>query len=119
MSQYGIADEARRFDHWGVGLRHTFPDEGSAEGTVVIALGDIVIAPYCRFVVDEIRIEIRPWQITKIDGGHRCDADARLARGRCYERIRSRSIRYLSPWMGLESLSSLGLDCDLQRHTRT
>ena len=30
MSQYGMADEPGRFDHWGVGLLHTFPNEGSA-----------------------------------------------------------------------------------------
>ena len=32
MSQYGMADEPGRVDHWGVGLLHTFPDEGSAKG---------------------------------------------------------------------------------------
>lgn len=76
MSQYGMADEPGRFDHWGVGLLHTFPDEGSAAGTVVISPGDIVILPYCRYVQDEIRLEIREGHITKIEGG----LDARLMR---------------------------------------
>lgn len=69
MSQYGMADEPGRFDHWGVGLVHTFPNEGSANGTVVVQPGDIVILPYCRFVHDQIRLEIRDGHITKIDGG--------------------------------------------------
>ncbi len=69
MSQYGMADEPGRFDHWGVGLIHTFPDEGSSRGTVVIQPGDIVILPYCRYVVDEIRLNIEDGHITSIDGG--------------------------------------------------
>lgn len=69
MSQYGMADEPGRFDHWGAGLLHTFPDEGSAQGQVVIAPGDIIILPYCRYVQDEIRLEVREGHVTKIEGG--------------------------------------------------
>ena len=69
MSQYGMADEPGRFDHWGVGLLHTFPDEGSSHGTVVISPGDIVILPYCRYVHDEIRLEVREGHVTRIEGG--------------------------------------------------
>jgi 2,5-dihydroxypyridine 5,6-dioxygenase len=69
MSQYGMADEPGRFDHWGVGIIHTFPDEGSANGTVVIAPGDIVILPYCRYVQDPIVLEVRDGHVTKIEGG--------------------------------------------------
>ena len=36
MIQYGYAETPGRFDHWGAGLVHTFPNEGSANGTVVI-----------------------------------------------------------------------------------
>ncbi len=76
MSQYGIADEPGHFDHWGVGLLHTFPNEGSAQGQVVIAPGDIVILPYCRYVTDPIQLEIREGHITRIEGG----VDAALMR---------------------------------------
>ena len=76
MSQYGIADEPGHFDHWGVGLLHTFPNEGSASGVVVIAPGDIVILPYCRYVTDTIQLEIREGHVTRIDGG----VDATLMR---------------------------------------
>jgi len=76
MSQYGMADEPGRFDHWGVGLLHTFPNEGSASGRVVIAPGDIVILPYCRYVVDTVTLDIREGHIVKIEGG----VDAALMR---------------------------------------
>jgi 2,5-dihydroxypyridine 5,6-dioxygenase len=69
MSQYGIADEPGHFDHWGVGLLHTFPNEGSASGRVVAQPGDIVILPYCRYVQDPIEMEVREGHIIKIEGG--------------------------------------------------
>jgi len=69
MSQYGFADEPGRFDHWGGGHIHTFPNEGSANGTVVLQPGDIVILPYCRYVHDEVRLEIKDGFITKVEGG--------------------------------------------------
>jgi 2,5-dihydroxypyridine 5,6-dioxygenase len=39
MIQYGFAEEPGRFDHWGGGHVHTFPNENSANGTGVIAPG--------------------------------------------------------------------------------
>ena len=76
MSQYGYADEPGRMDQWGVGHVHTFPNEGSANGCVVIEPGDIIILPYCRYVTDAIRLEIRDGFIRKIEGG----LDAKLMR---------------------------------------
>ena len=69
MSQYGYADEPGHFDHWGGGHVHTFPNEGSANGVVVISPGDIVVLPYCRYVQDEVRVEIRDGFIRGIEGG--------------------------------------------------
>src|SRR5258705_6190071 len=37
MIQYGYAEEPGRFDHWGAGHLHTFPNESSATRTVVLA----------------------------------------------------------------------------------
>jgi 2,5-dihydroxypyridine 5,6-dioxygenase len=76
MSQYGFADEPGRFDHWGAGHVHTFPNEGTAEGRVVLQPGDIVILPYCRYVHDEVRLEIEDGHISRIEGG----LDAKLMR---------------------------------------
>jgi 2,5-dihydroxypyridine 5,6-dioxygenase len=69
MIQYGFADLPGRFDHWGGGHVHTFPDEGSANGTVVIAPGDLVVLPYNRYVQDAVRLEIRDGFIHRIEGG--------------------------------------------------
>jgi 2,5-dihydroxypyridine 5,6-dioxygenase len=69
MAQYGIADEPGHFDTWGAGHVHTFPNEGSANGTVVFQPGDVIILPFCRYVVDPVRLEIREGHITKIEGG--------------------------------------------------
>ncbi|HVL35365.1 MAG TPA: hypothetical protein VM489_06825 [Burkholderiales bacterium] len=89
MIQWGYADEPGHFDHWGAGHIHTFPNEGSARGTVVFQPGDIVILPYCRYVQDPVRLEIREGHITRIEGG----LDAKLMRdwledGRAGERDR-------------------------------
>ena len=69
MSQWGYADERGHFDHWGAGHVHTFPNEGSANGTVVVQPGDIVVLPFCRYAQDQMRIEIREGFIRKIEGG--------------------------------------------------
>ena len=69
MIQYGFAETPGRFDHWGAGHVHTFPNEGSANGTVVFAPGDIIVLPYCRYVQDEVRLDIRDGFIRKIEGG--------------------------------------------------
>ena len=76
MTQWGYADEPGHFDHWGGGHIHTFPNEGSATGTVIIQPGDIIILPYCRYVTDPVKVEVREGRITKIDGG----LDAKLMR---------------------------------------
>ena len=69
MSQYGFAEQPGRFDHWGGGHIHTFPNDYSANGVVIFQPGDIVILPYCRYVQDPVRLEIRNGFITTIEGG--------------------------------------------------
>jgi 2,5-dihydroxypyridine 5,6-dioxygenase len=76
MTQWGYADERAHFDHWGGGHIHTFPNEGSASGTVALQPGDIVILPYCRYVSDPVKLEIREGHIVKVEGG----MDAKLMR---------------------------------------
>jgi len=69
MTQWGAADEPGHIDLWGAGHIHTFPNEGSAEGTVVLQPGDVVILPYSRYVVDPVRLEIAGGHIIRIEGG--------------------------------------------------
>lgn len=74
MMQYGFADLPGRFDHWGAGMVHTFPTEGSANGTVVLAPGDLCVLPYNRYIENPVRFTIRDGFVTDIEGG----TDARL-----------------------------------------
>lgn len=76
LCQYGFADEPGHFDHWGAGHLYTFPNEGTANGRVVVQPGDIVVLPYNRYVTDQIDIQIEDGFITSIEGG----MDARLMR---------------------------------------
>jgi 2,5-dihydroxypyridine 5,6-dioxygenase len=76
MTQWGFADEKGHFDHWGGGHIHTFPNEGSASGSVVLAPGDIVILPYCRYITDAVKLQVREGHIVDIQGG----VDAKLMR---------------------------------------
>ena len=69
MIQYGFADQPGRFDHWGGGHVHTFPNEGSANGTLVFQPGDLVVLPYNRYVTDEVRVEVRDGFVREIEGG--------------------------------------------------
>jgi 2,5-dihydroxypyridine 5,6-dioxygenase len=66
---YGRADEPGRFDQWGMGMVADFPDEGTANGTVVIKPGDVWILPYVRVVESQIKVEVRDGYIRTIEGG--------------------------------------------------
>jgi 2,5-dihydroxypyridine 5,6-dioxygenase len=68
-SQYGFADAPGRFDAWGAGHITNFPDEGSANGTVVLKPGDLWILPYIRAIESEVRLEVRDGFIRKVEGG--------------------------------------------------
>ena len=66
---YGYADEPGHFDQWGFGMVADFPDEGSAEGVVMIQPGDVWILPYIRMVESPIRLEVEAGFIRHISGG--------------------------------------------------
>lgn len=68
-SQYGFAEERSRIDHWGAGHITNYPDEGSANGTVVVQPGDLWILPFARVVESDIRLEVRDGFIRKVEGG--------------------------------------------------
>ena len=69
LSWYGIADRPGKVDQWGTGHVNTFPNEGTAQGRIIIQPGDIVILPYCRYIVDPVEIEIKDGFITNLSGG--------------------------------------------------
>jgi 2,5-dihydroxypyridine 5,6-dioxygenase len=73
--QYGVSDVPGRWDHWPSGLVACAPFEESAEGTLVIDIGDILLS-IGRYVQTPIHVTIREGRITNIDGA----ADARIMR---------------------------------------
>ena len=72
MAEYGIADVPGRWDHWASGFVFTWPNEGSANGTVVLAPGDIIL-PFNSYVATPITLTIRDGYIRDIQGAF--DAD--------------------------------------------
>ena len=75
-AQYGISDIKGRWDHWPAGLVSCAPVEGSAEGIMVVDVGDILL-PLGRYVQSPIKLTIREGNIVKFEGG----VDAILLQG--------------------------------------
>lgn len=71
--QYGYVDQPGRWDHWPSAMATAYPVDGSAEGVVVIAPGDIIF-PFKRYADSQVRIEVVDGYVTKVDGA----AEARL-----------------------------------------
>ncbi len=68
VTEYGFADAPGRWDHWPSGFLFSWPNEETAEGTIVIDQGDILL-PFKSYVRDPITLEIERGFITKIHGG--------------------------------------------------
>jgi 2,5-dihydroxypyridine 5,6-dioxygenase len=68
LTEYGFADEPGRWDHWPSGFLATWPNERSANGTIVIDQGDIII-PFKSYVQSPIALTVREGYVTAIEGG--------------------------------------------------
>lgn len=66
--QYGYVDEPGRWDQWPGAFVFTYPNEGSANGTVVLDRGDILF-PIKTYIQSPIRLAVKNGFITDIDGG--------------------------------------------------
>jgi len=67
-AQYGISDIKGRWDHWPAGLVACAPVEGTAEGMMVVDVGDILL-PLGRYVQSPIKLTIKKGNIIKFEGG--------------------------------------------------
>ncbi|PYB93599.1 MULTISPECIES: 2,5-dihydroxypyridine 5,6-dioxygenase [Pseudomonas] len=67
VTEYGYADEPGRWDHWPSGFLFTWPNEDSAEGTLVLDVGDIIL-PFKNYCRERITLEIEKGFITGIHG---------------------------------------------------
>jgi 2,5-dihydroxypyridine 5,6-dioxygenase len=72
ITQYGVADEPGRWDHWPSAFLYTWPNEGSTNGTVVIDKDDF-IWPLNHYAESAIRLTVKNGYVTDIEGGP--DAD--------------------------------------------
>ncbi|WP_281211745.1 2,5-dihydroxypyridine 5,6-dioxygenase [Pseudomonas fulva] len=68
VTEYGYADEPGRWDHWPSGFLFTWPNEDSAEGKLVLDVGDIIL-PFKNYCRERITLEIEKGFITGIHGG--------------------------------------------------
>lgn len=68
VTEYGFADEPGRWDHWPSGFLFSWPNEGSANGTLVIDKGDILL-PFKMYCRESITLEVENGFITGIKGG--------------------------------------------------
>lgn len=68
LPQWGYSDEPGHWDHWPSAFVATWPNEGSAEGRVVIDSGDMMF-PFKSYVQSKIVLDIHEGYITRIDGG--------------------------------------------------
>lgn len=73
--QWGYVDEPGRWDHWPSGFVACFPNDRTAQGTIVLQPGDALI-PWQAYVRDEVTLTIKDGFIADIAGG----ADAFLLR---------------------------------------
>lgn len=72
LKEYGFAEERGRWDHWPSGFLATWANEGSAEGKIVIDVGDILL-PFKTYVQSPITLEIDRGYVKRIHG--KFDAD--------------------------------------------
>lgn len=75
ITQYGYTDEAGRWDHWPSAFLYTWPNEGSAQGTIVLDKGDF-LWPLNRYVQTPVKLTVKDGYIRQIEG----EDDARLLR---------------------------------------
>jgi 2,5-dihydroxypyridine 5,6-dioxygenase len=68
LVQYGFADEPGRWDHMPSAFIARWPNEGSANGRVVLAPGDTIL-PFKQYVRTPITLHIRDGFIREIEGG--------------------------------------------------
>ncbi len=68
VTEYGFADEPGRWDHWPSGFLFSWPNEESANGKLVIDIGDILL-PFKTYCRESITLTIKDGFITDITGG--------------------------------------------------
>ena len=72
LEEYGFVDAPGRWDHWPSGFLATWSNEGSAEGKIVLAPGDILL-PQKSYVMAPITCHLEKGFVRAIEGGYEAD----------------------------------------------
>ena len=68
VTQYGISDLPGRWDSWPSGFLYCAPLEDSANGTLMLDPGDLLVM-LGRYVQQPVRIDVKDGRITGVEGG--------------------------------------------------
>jgi 2,5-dihydroxypyridine 5,6-dioxygenase len=68
LTEYGFVDEPGRWDHWPSGFLATWANEASANGRVVLDVGDILL-PQKSYIQSPIELIIESGYVKKVSGG--------------------------------------------------
>lgn len=77
VAQHGISDVPGHWDSWPSGFLYCAPEEKTANGTLVLDVGDLLVM-LGRYIQEPIRMTVEKGQLIKIQGG----VDALLLRER-------------------------------------
>ncbi len=69
LEEYGFVDQPGRWDHWPSGFLATWSNEGSGEGTIVLAPGDILL-PQKAYVTEPVTMRLERGYVRAIEGGY-------------------------------------------------
>jgi 2,5-dihydroxypyridine 5,6-dioxygenase len=68
LKEYGFVEEAGRWDHWPSGFLATWANEGSANGRMVLDVGDILLPQKC-YIQSPIELIIESGYVKRVNGG--------------------------------------------------
>lgn len=68
LEEYGFCDQPGRWDHWPSGFLATWSNEGTAQGTIVLDKGDILL-PQKSYLQNQVIFTIKNGYVTNIEGG--------------------------------------------------
>lgn len=68
LKEYGFVEEPGRWDHWPSGFLATWANEGSANGRVVLDVGDILL-PQKSYIQSPIELILESGYVKRVSGG--------------------------------------------------
>ncbi len=68
LKEYGFVEEPGRWDHWPSGFLATWSNEGSANGRMVLDVGDILL-PQKSYIQSPIELIVESGYVRRVNGG--------------------------------------------------